>query len=89
MLAALVAALALGSPFSSVRASTIPALQTATVDWTRLTLTFDAVLAGDSVPPASAFAVLVGGAARDLAGVSVSEASAVLALTFRFPRRTP
>ena len=53
----------------------------ATVDWTRLTLRFGETLDGDSVPPASAFSVLVGDTSRALAGVSVSGDSAVLALS--------
>ena len=50
------------------------------MDWTRLTLEFSEVLDEASVPAATAFSVLVGGEARALAGVSVSEQSAVLAL---------
>ena len=66
---------------SGTRLAAAPTLETATVDWTRLTLRFGQALAGDSVPPASAFAVLVGGTSRALAGVSVSGDSVVLALT--------
>ena len=61
--------------------ATGPAPQTPTVDWTRLTLTFSSELDADSVPPASAFTVLVGDSARAVAHVSVSAASVVLALT--------
>ena len=61
--------------------ATGPAPQTPTVDWTRLTVTFDSALNADSVPPASAFTVLVGDSARAVAHVSVSGASVVLALT--------
>ena len=61
--------------------TTAPVLNTASVDWTRVTLTFDEVLDTDSAPALSSFSVAVGGSARALAGVSLSEDSAVLALT--------
>ena len=41
-----------------------PTLETASADWTRLTLRFSQALDADSVAPSSAFTVLVGGTRR-------------------------
>ena len=57
-----------------------PALSSATVDGTMLTLTFSEALDEDSAPAAGAFAVSVGGRARGVSGVSVSGSAVVLTL---------
>ena len=49
-----------------------PTLSSASVDGDALALTFDEALDGDSVPPKSAFAVTVAGAARGVDTVAVS-----------------
>ena len=57
-----------------------PALAGATVNATALTLTFDEALDGASAPPATAFAVTVGDAARSVDQVSLGETTATLTL---------
>ena len=57
-----------------------PALSSATVDGTMLTLTFSEALDEGSAPAASAFAVSVGGRARGVSGVTVSGNAVVLTL---------
>ena len=58
-----------------------PELSGASVDGATLTLTFGEALDGDSPPPASAFAVSVGGSARTVDAVSVAGGTAVLTLS--------
>ena len=60
---------------------TAPALTGASVDGAALTLTFGEALDGGSTPPASAFAVNVGGSARTVEAVSVAGSTAVLTLS--------
>ena len=57
-----------------------PALSSATIDGTMLTLTFSEALDEDSAPAAGTFAVSVGGRARGVSGVSVSGSAVVLTL---------
>ena len=58
-----------------------PTLSSASVDGDALALTFDEALDGDSVPPKSAFAVTVAGAARGVDTVAVSEKVVTLTLS--------
>ena len=60
--------------------ATPPALSSASVDGTALTLTFDKALNGGATPPASAFAVTVAGGARTVASVAVSGSAVTLTL---------
>ena len=53
----------------------------ASVDGANLTLTFSEALDGESVPPASAFAVTVADAARSVDSVAISESALMLTLS--------
>ena len=56
----------------------VPQLQSATVDGSTLTLTYNEDLDTGVTPPADAFAVTVNGASRSIIGVGVGESSVVL-----------
>ena len=58
-----------------------PALTGASVDGDKLTVTFGEALDGDSVPPASSFAVTVAGSARAIDSAAVSGSTVVLTLS--------
>ena len=58
-----------------------PTMSKASVDGADLKLTFSEALDGDSVPPASAFAVTVADAARSVDAVAISESALMLALS--------
>ena len=60
---------------------TAPTLSSATADGDALTLTFSEALDGDSVPPASSFAVTVAGSTRRVDAVAVSEKAVTLTLS--------
>ena len=60
---------------------TAPVLSSASVDGATLTLTFDEALDGESVPPASLFAVTVAGSARTVDAVETSGGDVVLTLS--------
>ena len=57
-----------------------PVLSGASVDGDKLTVTFGEALDGDSVPPASSFAVTVAGSARAIDSAAVSGSTVVLTL---------
>ena len=86
VLAAAAALAALCGPTLAQAQTGTVTVASASADWTRVTLGFGQALDGGSVPPASAFSVLVGGTPRALAGVSVSGDSVVLALTLPISR---
>ena len=60
---------------------TAPTLSSASVNGAALTLTFSEALDGDSAPPASSFAVTVGGTARTVDAVAVSGKAVTLTLS--------
>ena len=60
---------------------TAPVLSSASVNGAALTLTFSEALDGDSAPPASSFAVTVGGTARTVDAVAVSGKAVTLTLS--------
>ena len=60
---------------------TAPTLSSASVNGAALTLTFSEALDGDSAPPASSFAVTVGGTARTVDAVAVSGKVVTLTLS--------
>ena len=64
-------------------AAALPVLADASVADTLLTLSFDKALDEGSVPPAGAFAVLVGGTARGVSSVAVSASAVTLTLASR------
>ena len=62
------------------RTDTAPVLDSAAVDGSALTLTFDQALSASHVPAGSAFTVTVAGSSRGVSGVSLSGSAATLTL---------